>query len=312
VPDYRAFRDYCGLFFCWLTSSLSIAVCLGIILFLTINGFSQLSLGFLVTPPTPSLNQSMAGGISTPIIGTILLTLIGILFAVPWGLATAIYLSEYSGKGFMIKFFRLAIDVLASVPTIVIAIFGLAIFSLPQFGFLSSMVEGVEGVNRAYGRSFLVAGMTMAVMILPIITRIFEEAIAAVPAHYRESSLALGASKWQTTTSVVLPSARTSLITGIILGMGRIIGDTAIVWLALGGTLRMTGIQPWWMPANWLSTLQNTGSTLTTYIYYASPAGEGNMPGKAFGAALVLIIIIIALNLITDLLGRLGNRVEEN
>jgi phosphate transport system permease protein len=310
--DLKKLRDWTGLYLSWLASSITIAVCLGIIAFLCIKGFSQVNYNFLVTPPNPSMNQSMSGGISTPIIGTILLTLTGMLFAVPWGLATAIYLSEYGGGRNMIKIFRLAIDVLASVPTIVIAIFGMAIFSLPQFGFLSSMVQGVEGVNRAYGRSFLVAGLTMAVMILPIIVRIFEEAIGAVPVNYRESALALGASKWQSITTVVLPSARGGIITGIILGMGRIIGDTAIVWLALGGTLRMTGIQPWWTPVNWLSTLQNTGSTLTTYVFYASPAGEGNMPEKAFGAAFVLIIIIIFLNLFTDLLGRIGYSVKEN
>jgi len=312
VSEINKLKDWSGLFFSWLASSLSIAVCLGIIAFLFIKGFSQVNYDFLVSPPNPSLNQSMSGGISTPIIGTVLLTLTGIIFAVPWGLATAIYLAEYGGKKYIIKIFRLAIDVLSSVPTIVIAIFGIALFSLPEFGFLSSMVQGVEGVNRAYGRSFLVAGLTMAIMILPIIVRIFEEAILAVPANYRESSLALGASKWQSITTVVLPSARNGLITGIILGMGRIIGDTAIVWLALGGTLRMTGIQPWWMPVNWFSTLQNTGSTLTTYVFYASPAGEGNMPEKAFGAAFVLILIIIFLNLITDFLGRIGRRVKEN
>jgi len=312
VPDLRSIQNRIGLYLSWAACSLTIAACAGIIIFLFIQGFTQVNLDFLLTAPNPSLNQDMSGGISTPIIGTILLTITGIFIAVPWALATAIYLAEYGGNRPAVRFFRLMIDVLSGVPTIVIAIFGLAIFSLPQMSFLSTSVEGVVGVHRAFGRSFLVGGATMAIMILPFVIRICEEAIKAVPSSYREASLAVGASKWQSITTIVLPAARTGIITAIILGMGRIIGDTAIVWLTLGGTLRMTGLQPWWVPANWLSTLQNTGSTLTSYIFFASPAGEGNMPGKAFGAALVLIIIIIILNLIIDLLGRFNSRIKES
>ena len=312
MPDLRNFQNRLGLFLSWAACSLTLAACAGIIIFLFIRGFAQVNLDFMLTPPNPTLNQAMSGGISTPIIGTILLTITGILIAVPWALATAVYLAEYGGNRLTVKFFRLMIDVLSGVPTIVIAIFGVAIFSLPQLSFLSTSVEGVAGVHRAFGRSFLVGGATMAIMILPFVIRICEEAIKSVPVNYRESALAVGASKWQSITTIVLPAARNGIITAIILGMGRIIGDTAIVWLTLGGTLRMTGLQPWWVPAHWLSTLQNTGSTLTSYVFFTSPAGEGNMPDKAFGAALVLILMIIILNIIIDLLGSFNNRIKEN
>lgn len=302
--EHKKIRDWVGELAAWCFSSLTIAACLGIILYIFIKGAGQITPEFIFTPPNPTLNQTMSGGISTPIIGTLLLTLIGIAIAFPWALSTAIYLSEYGGPKLIFQVFRMAIDVLSGVPTIVLAIFGLAVFSLPQFGFLSSMVEGVAGVHRAFGRSFLVAGITMSVMILPFVIRICEEALKAVPDVYRESSMAMGASKWQSITTVILPSARTGIVTGIVLGMGRIIGDTAIVWLTLGGTIRMTGLQPWWKPGHWLSTMQNTGSTLTSYVYFTSPAGEGNMPEKAFGAALVLVVIIIMLNAVTDILGR--------
>ena len=102
-----------------------------------------------------------------------------------------------------------------------------------------------------------------------------------------------------------------SLVTGVVLGMGRIVGDTAIVWLTLGGSLRMTGAQPWFSPDNWLSTLQNTGGTLTTYIYYTSPAGEGNQFDIAFGASIVLIAIIILLNITATVIGKAGARKYE-
>ncbi len=307
--DKRKLRDYSGLFFSWLASSLTIAACMGIVLYLFLNGFKQISWGFLTSEPSTSFTDATDGGISTPIIGTLLLTVIGILVAFPWALATAIYLSEYSAKKGLSWFLRLGIDVLAGVPTIVIAIFGAAVFSSPRLGFLSSMVINGDGPEKAFGRSFFVAGLTMAVMVLPFVIKTCEEALKAVPDTYREASLAMGASKWHTITKIVLPSANSGILTSVILGMGRIIGDTAIVWLTLGGTLQMTGIQPWWMPENWLSTLKNTGSTLTSYIYYTSPAGEGNMPEKAFGASLVLILIIILLNVMTSLMAR-GKRIK--
>ena len=312
MPKGRSYSNLVGPALSWLASTVTIAACLSIIAFLAIKGFAVLDWEFVISAPTPSLKQESTGGISTPIVGTVLLTLIGTAIAVPWALATAIYLAEYAGKGSVIRAFRLGIDVLSGIPTIVIGIFGLAVFCLPQFAFLSSSVEGITGANRAYGRSFLVAGITMAIMILPFVIRTCQEALRAVPSEYRESALALGASRWQSIYTVVLPAARNGIVSGIILGMGRIIGDTAIVWLTLGGTLRMTGIQPWWQPENWLSTLKNTGCTLTSYIYFTSPAGEGNMPENAFGAALVLVLIIIILNLIIDLLGRINPRIKEN
>lgn len=307
----KALKDLIWQILSWLASSLTIALCFGIIVYIFIKGYSQVNLSFIFSQPNPTFKEELSGGISTPIIGTLVLTAIGILFAFPWALSTSIYLSEYSQRNPFAKYFRLGIDVLAGVPTIVIAIFGLAIFSNPAFGFLSSMVEGIVGVNRAFGRSFFVAGLTMAVMILPFIIKTCEEAIKAVPESYREGSLAMGASKWHTITKIVLPSAKNGIVTGVVIGMGRIIGDTAIVMLTLGATLRMTGIQPWWAPQNWISTLRNTGSTLTSYIYFTSPAGEGNMTSKAFGASLVLIVLIILLNLFTDLLGRLNKTVKE-
>ena len=126
-----------------------------------------------------------------------------------------------------------------------------------------------------------------------------------------EASYALGAGKRQGIIRVLIPAAKNGIITSIILGMGRIIGDTAIVWLTLGGTLRMTGFQPWYSPENWLSTLKNTGSTLTSYIFYTSPAGEGNMPSVSFGASLILVLIIIFLNILTDYIGSIGKIQEE-
>ncbi|WP_070000963.1 phosphate ABC transporter permease PstA [Cellulosilyticum sp. I15G10I2] len=289
---------------CWMCALIAIAGCFGIIIYIGIEGLEKMNLNFLVTEPNPTFHKEAAGGISTPIIGTLILTVMGTLIAFPWGLLTAVYLTQYAKRGVMANFFKLAIEVLSGVPTIVIAIFGLAIFSNPFFAFLSSKVDHVEGIQKAFGRSFLVASITMAVMILPYVTKTCIEAVSAVSNAYIEASYAMGASKRYTIIKVLLPAAQKGIVTAIILGMGRIIGDTAIVWLTLGGTLRMTGVQPWYGVKNWWSTLTSTGSTLTSYIYYTSPAGEGNMPEVAFSASLFLIIIIISLNFIVDLIGK--------
>ena len=295
-----------GYVYSWISMIMVVAVCLFIIVNVWWQGHDMLSFRFLFTDPNASAISAEAGGILSPLVGTVLLTLIGMLIAFPISLATAIYLCFYARNGWAKSAIKMAIDVLSGVPTIVIALFGLSIFTMPWLSFLSTPVETVGEVSRAYGKSFLVAGMTMAVMVLPFVIKSIEETLKSVPESYIEGSLAMGATKWRTISKVVLQAARQGVVTGVILGMGRIVGDTAIVWLTLGGTLRMTGIQPWYAPQNWLSTLQNTGSTLTSYIYYTSPAGEGNNFSVAFAASLVLIVIIIILNAATSIIENWG------
>lgn len=298
--------DGAGYLYTWASIAMVTAVCLFIIVNVFNIGMDAISWKFLTTQPDASALNAQAGGILTPMIGTVLLTLIGIAISLPLSLCTAIYLRYYAKKGIFKDIISTAIDILASVPTVVIALFALAVFTMPFFTGLSAAIENTGSAARAYGRSFLVSGITMSIMILPFVTKSIEEALKTVPETYLEASYSLGATKWLTITKVALFSAREGITTGTILGMGRIIGDTAIVWLTLGGSLRMTGLQPWWQPQNWLSTLQNTGCTLTSYIYYTSPAGEGNRYDVAFGASLVLIVIILLLNFITALIGNIG------
>jgi len=288
----------------WVAIIMVVCVCLFIIVNISMEGLPALSWEFLTTEPPASAKNLEGGGILTPLVGTVLLTLIGVIVAYPFSLATAIYLCFYSKKGLFQSIIKTAIDILSGVPTIVIALFALSIATLPWMAILSSPVELAGGVvERAYGRSFIVSSIAMAIMILPFVIKSMEEALKAVPNSFIEGAYALGAHKWRMITKVVIKSATEGLVTGVILGMGRIIGDTAIVWLTLGGTLRMSGTQPWYLPANWLSTLKNTGSTLTSYIYYSSPVGEGDNFTVAFGASLVLIAIIVILNILTAVIG---------
>ena len=151
-----------------------------------------------------------------------------------------------------------------------------------------------------FGRSFLTAGLIMALLAIPLIVGATREALAQVPAHVREASYALGKTKATTIRRVLLPSVRPSIASGITLGMGRIIGDTAIVVILLGASLHT---EPAGGPPV-LSILRGTGSTLTSYVKENSPAGEGNAPQKAYAAAFVLLVIVIVLNAIGRALER--------
>jgi phosphate transport system permease protein len=128
------------------------------------------------------------------------------------------------------------------------------------------------------------------------------EGLQAIPSHVREASYAVGKTKSATTRRVLLPAARPSVLTGSMLGLGRVIGDTAIVVLLLGNTL--TNDPSGSVPI--LSALRGTGSTLTSYVYYNAPTGDGDQPGKAYAAAFVLLLIVLVLNIGVDLMGRRG------
>jgi phosphate transport system permease protein len=145
-----------------------------------------------------------------------------------------------------------------------------------------------------YGRSFFAAGVMMSLLALPLVIGATREGLAQIPAHVREASYALGKTRATTIRRVLLPSIRPSIASGATLGMGRIIGDTAIVVILLGSSLRLEGAGG----APLLSTLRGTGSTLTSYVFENSPAGEGNSPQKAYAAAFVLLMLVLALNML--------------
>lgn len=307
----RRIESLLGMSGSWLSVVLILGACLFIVAYVLLEGMGVVTLRFLVSEPNPSALSAQEGGILTPLIGTILLTGIGIALAYPAALSTALFLTHDARRGPVSDLIRVAIDILAGVPTVVIALFALALSTSRGFGLLSVDVEASDGTVRAYGRSFLVAGLAMAVMVLPFMAKTAEEAIKSVSRQAFEASVALGATSWYTIRNVVLRTARPGLVTAVILGMGRIIGDTAIVLITLGGTLRMTGVQPWWMPAHWMSTLRNTGCTLTSYILFTSPAGEGNSAAVSYGASAMLILVILLLNGLATLAGARGNREGE-
>ena len=297
---HQRFGSRIGTALCWVASLAVVGVCVAMIGYLAWQGWHSVDWKFLSTDPVASLTENSAGGVRTPMVGTAILVGFSILLAFPLAIGAAVYLAEYMDERWLLtRVIRVGLETLASVPSVVFGMFGLSLFTLSQFAFLSA--KGAEGASAAFGRSFIVASIVMAVHILPFVIKVAEEAIRSVPASMRQGALALGLTKWRTIRKVVLPAASSGIATAVVLGMGLAAGDTAIVWLTLGGTMTMA-VDQWWRIGNWLPVLKGSGSTLTTYIYFNSPAGDGNSPGAAFGAALVLIVIVLALNLSANLI----------
>jgi phosphate transport system permease protein len=215
--------------------------------------------------------------------------------AAPVGIATAVWLSEYGRPTALARVAESTIEMFAGAPSIVLALFGTLIFESPVLGFLSESNGGV-----VYGRSFFAAGAMLSLVALPLVVGTVREGLQAIPGHVREASYAVGKTKIATTRRVLLPAARPSLITGSMLGVGRVIGDTAIIVVLLGATLRSQGVSS--IPI--LGTLRGTGSTLTSYIFENAPTGDGNQPTKAYAAAFVLLTIVLVLNVGVDIFSR--------
>jgi phosphate transport system permease protein len=294
VEDTSTWRltDRIGLAACWAAGILLCLIAAAIVIYMLVQGLQYLSLHLLFSHPQADLNQAKTGGFLDPLIGTFILTIMGAVMAAPLGVAAAVWLTEYGRPSWLARAVESGIEVVAGTPSIVLAIFGLVIFQQEIFTFLSFKAAG----NAVFGRSFLIASSMMALIALPMIFGSTREALQSIPAHVREASYALGKTKAATIRRVLLPASRPGIATGTILGMGRIAGDTAIVVVLLGAALQFQGQGG--VPL--LSTLRGTGSTLTSYVYNNSPAGEGNAPQKAYAAAFVLMVIVVGLNFMVD------------
>ena len=294
-----SFVDKLGVAAAWFCGLLLCAIAASIVIYMLFRGLENLDLDKLLTHPVLTSTTevtSTGGGYLDPILGTLYVTAIGISIAFPVGVATAVWLSEYGKPAWLARAVESGVEIVAGTPTIVLAIFGLLIFSKSAFGFLSFTAEG----GSVFGRSFFIAGIMMSLIALPLVVGATREALQSIPTHVREASYALGKDKISTIRRVLLPGSRKGIATGVTLGMGRIAGDTAIVIILLGATL--TNEAQGGTPI--LSTLQGTGTTLTGYVYNNSPSGEGNSPDAAYAAAFILLIVVILMNFFVDLISR--------
>lgn len=242
-----------------------------IIFFVTVRGLKVISWGFLTQVPKDAMT---AGGVAPAIVGTLYLTLGAILFALPLGVASAVYLCEYSPKSYIVNLIRISINNLAGVPSVVFGLFGLAVF-VKFFGF---------------GVSILSGSLALGILALPVIISAAQEALIAVPQSLREASLALGATRWQTIKKVVLPTALPGILTGVILSIGRVAGETApILFTAAAFYLR-----------GYPKSVFSEVMALPYHIYALMT--EGAHPDKqtaiAYGCGLILLFLVLSVSFI--------------
>jgi phosphate transport system permease protein len=251
-------------------AALNAAALLTVIAFILHSGWSAVNWEFLTCPPTHSMTR---GGILPCIVGTLLLSLGAILIAFPVGLASAVYLNEFARPGPFLRFVRLGINNLAGVPSVIFGLFGMAFFV----------------IYLKFGVSLLAGALTLAAMSLPVIIGAAEEALKAVPNHYREASLALGATRLQTVFRNVLPAALPGILTGGILGVSRAAGETAPIMFTAAVFYTPS------LPASVFDEIM----ALPYHIYVLATAGTEIAKTRPlqYGTALVLIALVLGLNL---------------
>jgi len=253
----------------WICGLITIGILAWILTYTIANGISHLSLNFIF-----SEFKGDKHGIFPMILNTIYIVLLSVVISTPIGIFSAIYLVEYSKPGKMLSMIRFAIETLQGIPSIIYGLFGFIFFvTFMQFSF-----------------SLLAGALTLSIMVLPTIIRTTEEALKTVPTSYREGSLALGATKLQTIIKVVLPSAIPGILNSVILSIGRIVGETAAVYLTAGMVTRFP------------QSIMDSGRTLSVHLYVL--ANEGLSFEEAFATATILIITVAIINLITGLIAK--------
>lgn len=261
-----------AMVFIWAAGFITLLILICIIVYILWHGIPELTLDFIITPPKGGLSGE--GGISTAIVSTLYLIMLTMVILIPPGIGAAIYLAEYAKDNWFTRLIRYGVDTLAGVPSIVFGLFGFAVF-VTMLHFRFSILSGA---------------LTLVCLLLPTLIRTSEEAIKAVPYGHREAALSLGATKWQTIRHVLLPTAMPGIVTGIILCTGRAVGETACLYVTMGGSAAMP------------TSLLSGGRTLALHLFYLSM--ETRAFEKAMTTGVVLIIIIIAINALTNFISQ--------
>ncbi len=256
-------------------SGVIVTILFVILAFIIVKGASVLSWDFITTPPTDGMK---GGGIWPAIVGTFYLMVGSALFAFPLGIMSGIYMNEYAPKGKVVRFIRMMTNNLAGIPSIVFGLFGMSLF-VGFFGFGDSIIAG---------------SLTLGLLALPLVIRTTEEALKAIPDSFREGSLALGASKLQTIWHVILPMGMPNIITGLILALGRVSGETAPILFTCAA---------YFLP-QLPESMFDQCMALPYHLYVLATSGtdmDKQLP-IAYGTALVLVIIVLLVNLLANAL----------
>lgn len=270
----RKFKDYLLRFLVWGSAIFTVAVLAFILVFIFKNGYKLITPSFLFD----QYKADGTGGILPMILSTLYIVFLAVAIATPIGILSAIYLQEYAKQGILVKTIRFATESLAGIPSIVYGLFG-AIFFV---------------ITMKFGYSLIAGALTVSIIILPIIIRTTEEALKSVPQSYREASLGLGATKFQTIYKVIVPSAVPGILAGLILSIGRVVGESAALLLTAGTVSKMpTGIF-------------SSGRTLTVQSYLV--AKESGDISQAAAIGIVLIVVILSLNFLAKSITKKFNK----
>lgn len=256
----------------YLAAGVAIALLVGIMGYVFVRGLPQVSWQFLST-----VQSSLKGtfGILGNIINTIYIIVITLIIAAPIGIGSAIYLNEYAKPGKLVRTIEFTTEILSGIPSIIFGLFGMVFF----------------GMTLKLGYSVLTGSFTLTLMVLPLITRNTQEALKTVPDSYRSGALGIGATKWYMIRTILLPSAAPGIMTGVILSIGRIVGESAALLFTAG-----SGFQ---LPKNLFGKLFESSGTLTIQLYLSMQKAKYD---QAFGIAVVLLIIVLGINLLTRFL----------
>ncbi|RYU65587.1 phosphate ABC transporter permease PstA [Aliivibrio finisterrensis] len=279
LKKQRQIKDQIASGFIWLSAAITVGFLFWIIWYILSNGMQHVSWSFITDNYTRTGEEH---GIFPMIVATLYMVLASIAVAAPLGIMTAIYLTEYAKVGSkLVKVIRFCTESLAGIPSIIFGLFGMTFF------------VGILGL----GFSILSGALTLSILILPVIIRTTEEALMAVPQTFREGSYGLGASKIYTIWRLILPSAMPGILTSVILSIGRVIGESAPVFLTAGMVARIP------------DSLLDSGRTLTVHLYKLTTElftiDEWN---QAYGTATVLIVLVLVINMLTKLLARKINK----
>lgn len=260
-----------------LSAAFSVILLAGIIAYVFVKGIRSVNLQFLTTV-TSTLNKTV--GIAGNIVNTLYIIVITLLIATPVGIGSAIYLNEYAKPGKLVRVIEFTTETLSGIPSIIFGMFGMMFF----------------GTGLGLGYSILTGSLTLTLMVLPLITRNTQEALKTVPDSYRSGALGMGATKWYMIRTVLLPSAVPGIITGVILAIGRIVGESAALLFTAGSgyLLPKSGI-------GFLKKILESGGTLTIQLYLSMAKAEYS---TAFGIATVLLVIVLVINWLTKVLSR--------
>ncbi len=271
---------YVIIYFC---ASISIFILAGIVLYVTYRGVSTIDWKFLTTAPSALKGTFGVGG---NIINTLYMIVITLLIAVPFGVGAAVYLNEYAKPGKIVRLIEFTTETLAGIPSIVFGLFGYVFF----------------GTTLKLGYSILTGALTLSLMVLPLITRNTQEALKTVPGSYRSGALGIGATKWYMIRTILLPSAMPGIITGIILSIGRIVGESAALLFTAGSGYLLPKLGEY--GEGLFEKILQPGGTLTIQLFLCMEKAKYD---EAFGIALVLLIIVFAINMLTKFLSHKFN-----